>query len=270
MAAVAAFTEAEIFAERRGLIAIAQVASVSRLSPLLELGRFDEVVEQADALLPTLDMSGNVFSLVEARGLKARALVEQGREGAAEAAQDAFLAAVEIDKTDQMILAAVPAALAQVANGGFDAARNVLSHVAAIAGVKDSAEYAARLPALVRSSLAAGDPDLATRLVRGFEPTLPVREHALAATAALLAESRGDHLEAADQFSDAAFRWDRFGARLERAYALVGQGRCLAALGDSTADVPLREARALFHEMGARPRIDECDNLIALASKLSS
>jgi class 3 adenylate cyclase/tetratricopeptide (TPR) repeat protein len=269
-AAIAAFTEAEIFAERRGLIAIAQVASVSRLSPLLEVGRLDEVVEHADALMPTLDMSGNVFSHVEARGLKARALVEQGREGAAEAAEAAFIAAVELDKTDQMVLAAVPAALAQVAQGGLDAAQSVLSKVAAIDGVKDSAEYAARLPALVRSSLAAGDPDLTTRLVGGVEPTLPVREHALATTAALLAEARGDHLEAADRFGDAARRWDRFEARLERAYALLGQGRCLATLGDSAADVPLREARALFHEMGARPRIDECDTLIALASKLSS
>jgi hypothetical protein len=57
---------------------------------------------------------------------------------------------------------------------------------------------------------------------------------------------------------------------LEHVYALLGQGRCLAALGDASADQALRQARAFFDEMGPRPGVDECDNLIALASKLSS
>jgi hypothetical protein len=57
---------------------------------------------------------------------------------------------------------------------------------------------------------------------------------------------------------------------LEQAHALLGQGRCLTALADPEADQPLRQARALFDRMGARPRINDCDTLIARASKLSS
>ena len=146
----------------------------------------------------------------------------------------------------------------------------MLAELGDLPKIRDAGEYGPRLPALVRCALAAGDASLAARLVEAFEPTLPVREHALVTTAALIAEARGAYAEAAERFADAAARWDVFGARLEQAYALLGQGRSLAALGDLAADAPLRQARALFDEMGARPRVDECDTLIALASRLSS
>jgi len=90
-------------------------------------------------------------------------------------------------------------------------------------------------------------------------------EHALAATGALLAEAEGDYAEAPERYADAAARWQRFGAVLEQAYALAGQSRCLVALGDPTVETPLREARALFSAMGARPRVEECDAILASA-----
>ena len=71
-------------------------------------------------------------------------------------------------------------------------------------------------------------------------------------------------------YADAAARWEQFTEVLEQAHALLGQGRCLTVVGDPGADLPLRQARALFDRMGARRRIDECDDLIARASKLTS
>lgn len=56
---------------------------------------------------------------------------------------------------------------------------------------------------------------------------------------------------------------------LEQAHSLIGQGRCLTAVGDSGADLPLRQARALWQRMGAPRRINECDSLIVGASKLT-
>ena len=82
--------------------------------------------------------------------------------------------------------------------------------------------------------------------------------------------SRRPFGDAARLFGDAAEHWEVFGGVLEQAYALLGQGRSLVALGAPGADQPLRQARALSEEMGARPRVDECDTLIARASKLSS
>jgi hypothetical protein len=56
----------------------------------------------------------------------------------------------------------------------------------------------------------------------------------------------------------------------ERAYALLGHGRCLVRLGDPTADRPLRDARELFGDMGAAPAAAECDALIAETASLTS
>jgi tetratricopeptide (TPR) repeat protein len=134
----------------------------------------------------------------------------------------------------------------------------------------DSIEYAFLLPGFVRIALAAGNSEVAEQLISRVEPNLPIREHALASARALLAESRGEYGEAARLFADAAERWGAFGAVLEQAYALLGQGRTLVALGDPGADPTLRRACALFDEMRARPRVDECDTLVARASMLSS
>jgi hypothetical protein len=48
----------------------------------------------------------------------------------------------------------------------------------------------------------------------------------------------------------------------ERAYALLGQGRCLAALGKPEAEEPLREARELFASMGYKPALAETEALL--------
>ncbi|MBA3245769.1 MAG: hypothetical protein H0T61_11430, partial [Actinobacteria bacterium] len=43
---------------------------------------------------------------------------------------------------------------------------------------------------------------------------------------------------------------------------LLGQGRCLAALGQPPAE-PLREARELFASMGYKPALAETEALLA-------
>ena len=87
---------------------------------------------------------------------------------------------------------------------------------------------------------------------------------------AIQAERAGEGAGAAALYADAAERWEQFTEVIEQAHALLGHGRCLAAVGDPGADSPLRRARALFDQMGARRRVDECDTLIARASKLTS
>ena len=74
---------------------------------------------------------------------------------------------------------------------------------------------------------------------------------------AQLAEAAGDHAEAVALYAEAAERWRKFGNVPERAYALLGQGRCLAALGNPEAKEPLREARELFASMGFTPAVAE-------------
>ena len=52
----------------------------------------------------------------------------------------------------------------------------------------------------------------------------------------------------------------------ERTYALLGRGRCLAALGKPQAAAPLREARELFAAMGYKPALAETEALLGQAA----
>jgi tetratricopeptide (TPR) repeat protein len=111
--------------------------------------------------------------------------------------------------------------------------------------VRGSASYPAFLPGLVRTAVAAGDLALGNRLASGLEPLDLYQEHALVASGAILAEARGDIDEAARLYSEAAERWGQFGVVPEQAFALLGLGRCLLALGDPAAGEALRQARDL-------------------------
>jgi len=77
--------------------------------------------------------------------------------------------------------------------------------------------------AVGRTALAAGDTELAKRLVEGLEPRYPLDEHALCASRAQLAEHAGEQSEAAKLYAEAAERWEEFGNVPERAYALLAR-----------------------------------------------
>jgi hypothetical protein len=109
-----------------------------------------------------------------------------------------------------------------------------------------------------------------TRLAAGVPDTLPRQQHALLTVRAIQAELAGDHAEAAVLYADAADRWEKFAEASEEAHARLGEGRCLATADAPAADVPVRRARALFEQMGARRRTDECDMLLAQTSRLTS
>jgi hypothetical protein len=115
----------------------------------------------------------------------------------------------------------------------------------------------------VRTAHALGQPELAARLVDGVQPVTPLFENALSACRAQLAEAAGDRAQAATLYAQAARRWQEFGNVPERAYALLGQGRCLTALGNPEAEAPLRESRDLFAAMGYKPALAETDELLA-------
>ena len=115
----------------------------------------------------------------------------------------------------------------------------------------------------MRTALAIGDPELARRLIETVEPTTPLADNALCACRAQLGEAEGDLGAAVDTYSEAAERWRHFGNVPERAYALLGEGRCLSALGKPEAEEPLRNARDLFASMGYRPALAETEALLS-------
>jgi class 3 adenylate cyclase/tetratricopeptide (TPR) repeat protein len=262
--------EAQHFASERGLLGMAASSLATRMERLVDAGYLDETLRQATEARAAVD-SGvmAVQSCVEYHAAVARATLELGEMGAAReaatAARDRAYTAGAGAPTIFLAIAAGPAATLAIADGNRDTARAILDQLLA---VKDAAniseEYFGRLPSYVRCALAAGDVTLAERLSDGVNAVgLPLCDHSVIAAQALTTEARGNPCAAAELFADAAGRWNGFGARLEQAYALHGQGRCLAALDGTAAEQPLRAARALFAEMGARPRVEECDVLLA-------
>jgi hypothetical protein len=260
--------EALVFSNGRGLAESVQIHHASRSIFLVDSGRFDEGLAEAASIVPILRENGNRLFEHDALAGQAVALDERG-EDAADAAERALEIARGTGDAAYLAFAAWAVAPALITAGRTDEARELLCAVADNPG-HDHSEYCHHLPRLARAAQALEDDDLLARLTAGVPSTLPRQQHALVTVRAIQAERAGDHAAAAALYADAADRWEQFTEMIEQGHALLGHGRSLAAAADPGADVALRRARALFDQMGARRRIDECDSLIAQASKLSS
>ena len=249
------------FCERRGIDEWALSIASMGTTFLAELGRPESALAEAGPLAERLEAAGDVNS-IEPRSVQLRLLTERGAHDQAPAA-DELLARVRGSGETQLIAVAFPTvARLLLAQGRRQDANVLLLEVEQVPGIRDDPYYAALLPELLRTALAVGEPELAARLAVGVEPRTPLVEHALCAARAELAEAVEQHVEAAALYADSAERWREFGNVPERAYALLGQGRCLTALGKSGAEEPLRQARELFASMGYKPALAEVDDLL--------
>jgi hypothetical protein len=223
-------------------------------------------------MIPRLEASDGVYYLAGVRAGRTRMLVLRG-----EAAQVGEMlewlepAARGTEDPQMMVLGLGSAALGRAALGQDRAAASLLQELEAFPGTHDTQFYPALLPAMVRTALGIGDSDLAVRLLGGLERRYPYAEHALVATNAELTESRGDLQAAADAYADAADRWERFGVVPERAFALLGHGRCLIGLSRPIEGATvLQQGREIFERLQAAPALAEADALLQRATALSS
>jgi tetratricopeptide (TPR) repeat protein len=74
--------------------------------------------------------------------------------------------------------------------------------------------------------------------------------------------AQGQYTDAARLYREAAAHWHEFGNVPERAYALLGQGRCLRALDKPEAEKSLRQAKELFTALGYEPALAETKALL--------
>jgi class 3 adenylate cyclase/tetratricopeptide (TPR) repeat protein len=263
-AATVQFDQAVAFAASRGLVEAEHAESSVNAAARIGSGQFEQVLQQADALLPLVEESGDGTARSQLLSAKAIVLVERGAE-----AHELAERALDLARTNAypfvLALAIQAASACLIAAGDSTGARSLLDEIAA-APIHHIPDYASMLPPLARAGQALGDHDLVRRLARDVVETVPIQQHARATVAAIQAEQRAEHAVAATLYSDAAERWEQFGCVLEQAYALLGLGRCLVALADPGATRVLGQARSLFDQMGARPRLSECDSLIARIS----
>ena len=268
-AAVAALQEGIDFCERRGLTEWALSMSAGALPLLAELGQVEQALVEAGPLADRLQAAGNV-TFIEPRSLQLLLLAERGTHEQACAPDELVAAARDVDEPQRIAQAFTAAARLLLAQGQTQQASVLLVELSQVDGTRADLVYASLLPTLVRTAIALDDLPLARRLVDDVEPVMPLADNALASCRGLLAEAAEQQAEAAHLHAEAADCWREFANVPERAYALLGQGRCLLALEDPAAGEPLRQAAELFSSMGYRPVLAETEALIAQTTALAS
>jgi hypothetical protein len=119
-------------------------------------------------------------------------------------------------------------------------------------------------PQTMRGCASGGDIDLVRQLAATLEPAPTCNRLVIGIAEALVSEGSGDFSAAAAGFAAAAAGWQDFGVPYEEAQALLGQGRCLVALGRAPeAAAPLAAAREIFTRLGAKPALAETDAMLA-------
>jgi class 3 adenylate cyclase/tetratricopeptide (TPR) repeat protein len=267
---LAAFEEAIAFCAQRGLAESAGQIESDCPALLAELGRTEEALERTTRLAAVLEAMGHTFALGVVRATEVAIRISRGDLETSPASAD-WLAetARTIGTADMSVILLAPAAAA-LAMDAPDRACALLVEVAQAKGTHETTYYARQLPGMVRTALAAGDVTVAERLTNGLKPRYPLDEHGLCSARAQLAEHAGDHPEGANLYAEAAAGWQAFGNVPERAYALIGQGRCLRALGRLDAEQPLREARDVFASMGYKPALAETETLLKQTATASA
>jgi tetratricopeptide (TPR) repeat protein len=261
---LADFEKGIVFCEQRGLATLAEQMEADCPGLLVELGRTEEALARAGAVAAAAEARGGTFLLIWVRALELATLLARGESEGVAGIADWLVEAARTQATPDTVAEALPAAAsARLVAGTPDQARALLAEIEQTPGARDNPYYSRQLPAMLRTAPAAGDLDLAERLADGLQPRYPLREHALCAARAQLTEHAGDRADAAALYAEAAARWQQFGNVREYAYALLGQGRCLLALGDPAAEEPLRQAAELFASMGYRPALAETEALMA-------
>jgi hypothetical protein len=257
------------YANARGLAGAAAFMTASGLAPMIDTGRLDDARDVAASLANSLSTLGDALVLIEVAATETRLSVMRGQVALVADRLDWLeVTSRETGDPQEIVMGLGSVALARSALGQPGAASALLTEVDATPGARENANYPHLLPAMVRTALAVDGPALAERLVSGVQPGHPYTGNALTASNAALAEARGELAAAADAYDEGARRWEQFGVVPERAFALLGQGRCCVMLARPTEALPvLQKARTILEQLGAKPALAEADGLLGEATE---
>ena len=217
-------------------------------------------------LRPELDESEDVYYLIAINETLLQILTARGDILESRTLSDwlgTMWARGSLDLQDGATCLIAPAAERALA-GDADGALSRLRECVDIPGIASSYGYVTLLVPSVRIALQCGDPRLASDLCEGVPVESPYARHAMALAKAMLTEEAGLWEAGSDAFAEAAAGWHAFGAPYEEAHALLGQGRCLVALGRAPEAAPVLEAaREIFARLKAKPALNETEGLLA-------
>jgi class 3 adenylate cyclase/tetratricopeptide (TPR) repeat protein len=259
------------FSVVRGFRTQAAWSRAGQLEVLFDLGRWDELLDVAAGMVE-FDREGGGSQLGSfADVYRAMVLVRRGELARATALAEEFLPRVRILKRAEYLAPALTVgAMIEHARGHEETAIDLVHEF--VQATEDAPNYRLHfLPSALGVLLATGHLDAAEGFVPEPRYPLSVRhQHCLASVRAILAEARGEHLEAAELWRDAAERWLGYGSKLERAHSLFGLGRSLLRVEPGEALARLADARAVFAELGAVVLEREIDAIAGQATAVSS
>ena len=160
---------------------------------MLGAGRLEEVVEETTRLATITVTAGDEFDLMEVRAIQAIALCEQGRATESTPFIDWLVAAARrSDALDILVEGLSAAAITKAAIAESSAAAALLGEIEDVLVSAESRELAAYLPAVVRVGPVIGDIEAVARLIDHVGAADPYAQHAALASAAVVAEARGE------------------------------------------------------------------------------
>jgi tetratricopeptide (TPR) repeat protein len=222
-------------------------------------GDWDDALRDAESVETALRETEDNFDLFVVQTWRALMLVARGEPDEASVQVERLLAQGRAD--EHRWVAAYSLITASVVNAALGQSQVVAGLLHELRDYRPSGYDEVR-PVLMRTALGAHDWELASLLVEEGAALSPLRERVGLTCRALLEEAREEHEAAVAGFAAAAADWNDFGFPHEEAQALLGQGRCLVALGRAQeAAAPLAMARDIFARLGARPALADVDLL---------
>jgi tetratricopeptide (TPR) repeat protein len=260
-AATQLLREALDFASARGLRGATGYLKLELLLRLMENGELDQSTALIDELRPEFEAGGSVRDLAWLRYVEARLIALRGLGSDVPGDLPTLAEVVQVGTDTEMLVAGLTAvAVAQAVAGNEALTVEALDELISlgVVGRRDSPD----LLLLERAAIGVGRPDYIQRLTEAYDNASPYGEHVRVHSAAILAEALGDLETAAVGYADAADRWSQFGVVTECAFARLGRGRCLMAIGEvDEATVTLAAARETFAALRASQALVEIEAL---------
>ena len=239
-AALPVYRDGLAFSERRGRSGTWTRAESTWV--LFDAGEWDELLDAAEAVENAEKVGQPQLIAITS---KARVLFFRGHTDAAAKLALELLPRARAVGDPQIVLPAL--ALAVMVEPDAATAVALVEEMLAV-DAPENPMYADPARVCVRHGAVA----VVERMIRSDDRAAARARHVGATARAILAEHRGDTVEAASLYDDAAERWLEYRFVLERAQCLLGAARCLAADGnDADAATRAAEARRLFESVGA-------------------
>jgi class 3 adenylate cyclase/tetratricopeptide (TPR) repeat protein len=270
--ALALYEKAIQLGEERGVLWIAFHARAESVWSLFDLGRWEEVLAEAERITEWGSRHGDRHFEAIAAPYKAWIASLRGQGQEAKMLEPLFLElAREIGGLQVMVPALAIAAAINMAVGEGFAAERLIGELEKTTDGRPNwrARY---ITAVVRVLVSLSQLEHAEQLLETVSDVPFTRDrYSVLAARAIVAESRNEHERAVVFYKDAATKWESYGHVLEQAHALFGAARCLVALDRRPeALTMLEEARTLFGSLGAGPLVTEVEGYLMEPEALRS